>query len=115
VTAVVRPATMVPMTDGPDWLGTLDEAEERLWAAFPYGSQVEYWHGEQIRAEVVAALALGAVPATPGRTAGVRMRGATIVGELDLRHGTVDVPLTMLNCTFTDSVRFEESAPSPST
>jgi hypothetical protein len=101
---------MVPMTDGPDWLGTLDEAEERLWAAFPYGSQVEYWHGEQIRAEVVAALALGAVPATPGRTAGVRMRGATVIGELDLRHGTVDVPLTMLSCTFTDSVRFEESS-----
>ena len=100
---------MVPMTDGPEWLGTLDEAEERLWAAFPYGRQVEYWHGERIRAEVVAALALGAAPAIPGRTAGVRMRGATIVGELDLRHGTVDVPLTMLNCTFTEELRFDES------
>lgn len=100
---------MVPMTDGPDWLGTLDEAEERLWTAFPYGRQVEYWHGERIRAEVVAALALGAAPATPGRTAGVRMRGAVIVGALDLRHGTVDVPLTMLNCTFTEELRFDES------
>jgi hypothetical protein len=101
---------MVPMTDGPDWLGTLDPAEERLWEAFSYGRQVEYWHGEAIRAEVVSALSLGAVAGIPGRTAGVRIRGATIVGELDLRHGTVDVPLTMLNCTFTGAVRLEESA-----
>jgi hypothetical protein len=101
---------MVPMTDGPDWLGALDPAEERLWEAFSYGRQVEYWHGEAIRAEVVSALSLGAVAGIPGRTAGVRIRGATIVGELDLRHGTVDVPLTMLNCTFTGAVRLEESA-----
>ena len=101
---------MEPMTtDGPDWLGTLDEAEQRLWEAFSYGRQVEYWHGERIRAEVVAALALGAVSGIPGRTAGVRIRGATVVGELDLRHGTVDVPLTMLSCTFTGAVRIEES------
>jgi hypothetical protein len=101
---------MVAMTDGPDWLGALDPAEERLWEAFPYGRQVEYWQGERIRAEVVSALALGAVAGIPGRTAGVRIRGATIVGELDLRHGTVDVPLTMLSCTFTGAVRIEESA-----
>jgi hypothetical protein len=97
------------MTDGPDWLGTLSAAEERLWAAFGHGLQVEYWHGEEIRAEVIAALALGAVAGTPGRTAGVRIRGARVVGELDLRHGTVEVPLTMLNCTFTDALRLEES------
>ena len=97
------------MTDGPDWLGTLTDAEEQLWEAFGFGRQVEFWHGEEIRAEVVAALALGAVPGTPGRTAGVRMRGAHIVGELDLRHGTVDVPLTMLHCTFTDAIRLEQS------
>ena len=100
---------MVGMTDGPDWLGTLDAAEEQLWEAFRYGRQVEYWHGERIRAEVVSALALGALAGVPGRTAGVRIRGATVVGELDLRHGTVDVPLTLLNCTFTGAVRFEEA------
>ncbi|HWG23094.1 hypothetical protein [Actinospica sp.] len=97
------------MTDGPDWLGTLTDAEERLWVAFGHGRQVEYWYGEEVRAELVAALALGAVAGTPGRIAGVRIRGARVVGELDLRHGTIDVPLTMLNCTFTDSVRLEES------
>ena len=101
---------MVPMTDGPEWLGELDPAEERLWEAFRHGRQVEYWQGEAIRAEVVSALALGALVGIAGRTAGVRMRGATILGELDLRHGTVDVPLTMLNCTFTGAVRLEESA-----
>jgi hypothetical protein len=100
---------MAPTTDRPDWLGTLTDAEERLWEAFSHGRQVEYWHGERIRAGVVSALALGAVTAAPGRTAGVRIRGATIVGELDLRHGTVDVPLTMLSCTFTDEVRLDEA------
>jgi hypothetical protein len=100
---------MSRMTDGPDWLGVRTDPEERLWDAFGLGRQVEFWHGEQIRAEVIAALALGAVAGIPGRTAGVRIRGARIVGELDLRHGTVDVPLTMLNCTFTDAVRLEQS------
>lgn len=97
------------MTDGPEWLGTLTDAENRLWEAFPHGRQVEYWHGESLRAEVVAALALGGIAGTPGRTAGVRIRGALIVGELDLRHGAIEVPLTMLNCTFTDAVRLEEA------
>jgi hypothetical protein len=100
---------MSGMTDGPDWLGTLSAAEERLWEAFGHGRQVEYWHGEEIRAEVIAALALGALAGTPGRTPGVRLRGARVVGELDLRHGTIDVPLTLLNCTFADPVRLEQS------
>lgn len=97
------------MTDGPDWLGSLNVAETRLWQAFGYGRQVEFRHGEEIRAEVIAALALGAEAGTPGRTAGVRIRCARVVGELDLRHGTVEVPLTMLRCEFTDAVRLEES------
>lgn len=93
----------------PDWLPELSEAEERLWDAFRFGRQVEYWFGESLRAEVIAALALGAAPAVPGRTAGVRIRGATVVGELDLRHGDVEVPLTMLHCRFAGAVRLEES------
>lgn len=92
-----------------EWLGEKSEAERRLWNAFPHGQLVEYQDGEEIRAEVVAALALGAVAAVPGRTAGVRMRGARIVGELDLRHGAVAVPLTMLGCSFTDALRMEEA------
>jgi hypothetical protein len=107
---------MAGMTDGPrpraavpGWLPRLTGPEDRLWAAFRFGRQVEYRDGDEIRAEVVAALALGAVSAVPGRTAGVRIRGATIVGELDLRHGQIEVPLTMMHCRFTGSVRLEES------
>lgn len=92
-----------------EWLGEKSEAERRLWDAFPHGQLVDYQDGEEVRAEVVAALALGAVAAVPGRTAGVRMRGARIVGELDLRHGTVAVPLTMLACAFTEALRMEEA------
>jgi len=92
-----------------EWLGEKSTAEQRLWNAFPHGQLVEYQAGEEIRAEVVAALALGAVAAVPGRTAGVRMRGARVVGELDLRHGAVAVPLTMLACTFTEPLRLEEA------
>lgn len=93
----------------PDWLGGLNAAEERLWEAFRFGRQVEYWQGESVHARVIAALALGAVPGVPGRTAGVRIRGARVLGELDLRHGAVEVPLTMLHCDFTDPLRLEES------
>jgi hypothetical protein len=93
----------------PGWLPRLTEPEERLWAAFRFGRQVEYEEGDEIRAEVVAALALGAVSGVPGRTAGVRIRGATVVGELDLRHGLVEVPLTLMHCRFTGTVRLEES------
>jgi hypothetical protein len=99
---------MARRTDA-EWLGEKSEAEQRLWKAFPHGRLVEFQPGEEIRAEVVAALALGAVAAIPGRTAGVRMRGARVVGELDLRHGTVAAPLTMLSCTFTEPLRLEEA------
>jgi len=92
------------------WLGELTAEEELLWDAFPFGKEVSYGPDQKpVRAEVVAALALGARSGRPGRTAGVRMRGAKVAGELDLRHGTVDVPLTMLECTFTDPLRLEES------
>lgn len=107
---------MACMTEGarprpavPHWLPRPTEPEERLWAAFRFGRQVEYEDGEEIRAEIVAALALGVLPAVPGRTAGVRVRGATVVGELDLRHGLIEVPLTLLHCRFTGAVRLEES------
>ncbi|MBR7835747.1 hypothetical protein KDL01_20910 [Actinospica durhamensis] len=99
---------MARRTDA-EWLGEKSEAEQRLWEAYPHGTVVEYQDDEEIRAEVVAALALGAAPALPGRTAGVRIRGARVVGELDLRHGTVRAPLTMLACTFTHALRLEEA------
>jgi hypothetical protein len=109
----------------PDWLPPLTEAERRLWDAFPYGETVEYLSGDPdlddparsaewdesrtIRAAVIAALALGARRPVPGRTAGVRIVGARVVGQIELRHGRVDVPLTLRRCRIEDTLRFDEA------
>lgn len=109
----------------PMWLEPLTAAEQRLWNAFPHGETVVYatgvsdlddpsnsadWGMERtIRAAVVAALALGASRAEPGRTAGVRIVGARIVGQLELRHGIVDVPLTLRRCRVEGTIRVDEA------
>lgn len=109
----------------PGWLPELTEAELRLWNAFPYGETVEYLSGDPeiddparaaewdesrtIRSSVIAALALGARRPVPGRTAGVRIVGARIVGQIELRHGQIDVPLTMRRCRIEDTLRFDEA------
>lgn len=109
----------------PGWLAPLSPAEERLWAAFPLGEAADYSVGDEVlddpaqgaswgeertlRAALIAALALGALAQEPGRTAGVRIIGARIVGRMELRHGTVDVPLTLLSCRIEGDIRFDES------
>ncbi|HEU5353307.1 MAG TPA: hypothetical protein VFU65_02555 [Actinocrinis sp.] len=109
----------------PRWLPELTRAERRLWEAFPYGATVEYLSGDPdvddpsqadqwdddrtIRAAVIAALALGACRPVPGRTAGVRIVGARVVGQIDLRHGQIDVPLTLRHCRIEDTLRFDEA------
>lgn len=109
----------------PGWLPELTRAERRLWEAFPYGATVEYLSGDPdlddpaqadqwsddrtIRAAVIAALALGACKPVPGRTAGVRVIGARVVGQIDLRHGQIDVPLTLRHCRIEDTMRFDEA------
>ncbi len=109
----------------PGWLPPLTEAELRLWEAFPYGETVEYLTGDPelddparaaewdesrtIRASVIAALALGARRPVPGRTAGVRIVGARVVGQIELRHGQIDVPLTLRRCRIEDTMRFDEA------
>lgn len=100
---------MARKTADAEWLGELSPAEQRLWEAYPHGQLVTFQKNEEIRAEVVAALALGALAPIPGRTAGVRVRGARVIGELDLRHGTIAAPLTLLDCTFTGPLRLEEA------
>jgi hypothetical protein len=109
----------------PQWLPRLTEAERRLWEAFPYGDTVEYLSGDPdlddparaaewdesrtIRAAVIAALALGARRPVRGRTAGVRVIGARVVGQIELRHGRVEVPLTLRRCRIEDTLRFDEA------
>ncbi|HEV2344132.1 MAG TPA: hypothetical protein VGS97_08580 [Actinocrinis sp.] len=109
----------------PGWLPELTRAELRLWRAFPYGETVEYLSGDPelddparsaewdesrtIRSSVIAALALGACKPVPGRTAGVRIIGARVVGQIELRHGQIDVPLTLRRCRIEDTLRLDEA------
>jgi hypothetical protein len=92
----------------------LSEAESALWAAFARGDmvdlrarddalddpgQAEGWGLERaIRAEVVAALLIGACPLRPGRIAAVRIAGARITGALDISGGDVGVALWLEGC-----------------
>ena len=95
----------------PSWLGKLSGAEQALWRAFPRGESVDLRVGDpvvddvggadswpkqrRIRAEVITALLLGAVPATAGRLAAVRLRGALVTGDVDLRDCEVRHPLSI--------------------
>ncbi|TDE30091.1 hypothetical protein [Actinomadura sp. 6K520] len=106
-------------------LPRLTEAEERMWTAFPRGEWVDlrtgdpaqddvgaaaHWAGDRvIRAEVIAALLLGAVPPDPGRRPGVRLRGARIEGRLDLIGAEVGCALVCEHCHFDAPVRLVEA------
>jgi hypothetical protein len=63
-----------------------------------------------IRADVIVALLLGAVPAEPGSTAGIRLRGATVAGPLGLTGGTLAWPLICEDCVFDGEVSFVDSS-----
>ncbi|GHE32804.1 oxidoreductase [Streptosporangium violaceochromogenes] len=92
----------------------LSPAERRVWNAYPSGEWVDLRTGEPgaddpaggnawgpertVRAEVIAALLLGARESEPGRTAGLRLAGARVDGELDLSDATLTGKLHLLNC-----------------
>jgi hypothetical protein len=123
--AGVQVAESESETEIPGWLPELTPAELRLWHAFPYGETVDYLSGDSelddparaaewdesrtIRSSVIAALALGARKPVPGRTAGVRIIGARVVGQIELRHGQIDVPLTLRRCRIEDTLRLDEA------
>ncbi|MEV5568876.1 hypothetical protein AB0L06_02420 [Spirillospora sp. NPDC052269] len=77
----------------------LTEPEQRVWDAFPESRPTDL-AGEPVRAEVVAALALGVQPGLPGRTPAVRLFNARITGVLDLSLATVPHPLVLVGCEF---------------
>jgi hypothetical protein len=84
---------------------TLSAPERALWAAFPRGERVDLSgkrspRGRSIRAEVISALLLGAVPAEPGQLAALRLDGARVTGALRLGHAEVTVPVRLGNCEF---------------
>lgn len=96
-----------------------------MWETFPRGAWVDLRTGDPgrddvaaapqwgddrtIRAEVIAALLLGAVPPDPGRRSGVRLRGARIRGRLDLIGAEVPCALVCEYCHFDEPVRLVEA------
>ena len=104
----------------------LTEPERSLWAAFPRGAWADLRTGDPaaddlefagrwgpsriIRAEVIAALLLGACAAEPGHSPAVRLRGARISGRLDLMGATVSCALVCEYCHFDGEPRFVEAS-----
>jgi hypothetical protein len=107
-------------------LPDLSEPERLVWKAFPRGEWVDLRAhdpaaddldrlaraGPQrvVRAEVIAALLLGAGETEPGCAPGVRLRGARVSGRLDLMGATVAWPLVCEFCSFDDELRFVEAS-----
>lgn len=87
---------------------TLGKTERALWRAFPRGESLDLSRAtgkaRMIRAEVIAALLLGAVPAEPGRIAALRLNGAKVTGALALGHAQIPGPVRLRNCEFDSAV-----------
>jgi hypothetical protein len=91
----------------------LTEAEQLVWKAFGRGAWVDFGAGGTpavIRAEVIGALLLGAVGPEPGCAAGIRVRGATITGSLELSGGTAAWPMICEECRFDTDLGFVDSS-----
>jgi len=78
-------------------LEKLNAPERALREAFARGDLVDLTRarsvrGRTVRAEVIAALLLGAVPPEPGRVAAVRLHGSRVAGTLALAHATITGP-----------------------
>ena len=65
--------------------------------------------GQKIRAEIIAALLLGAAGPQPGKWPGVRLRGAYVTGRLDLLGATIGCSLVCEDCRFEAAPRFTEA------
>ncbi|WP_433331770.1 hypothetical protein [Spirillospora sp. CA-294931] len=84
----------------------LNDAERRLWRAFPTGTPVVLGDDRPdgplpdriVRAEVIGQLLLGACATRDGFVPAVRLRGAYVVGRLDLTGGTVPHELSLQFC-----------------
>lgn len=63
-----------------------------------------------IRAEVIRALLLGAAEVKPGSVPGVRLRGARVIGQLDLTSASIPWSLTCEWCYFDDEITLAESS-----
>ncbi|MFC7217431.1 hypothetical protein ACFQLX_04480 [Streptomyces polyrhachis] len=102
------------------WPGELTDAERLVWEAFPRGGRVDLrtgdaaaddprraaqWGPERtVRAEVIAALLLGACEPESGHVAAVHLRGARITGELFLEHADIGCHIRIRDCVFEDTI-----------
>lgn len=78
----------------------LSEDERALWEAFPRAGTVDLGGHGKVRAEVLAALLLGARPAEPWRVPAVRLTGARVSGVLDLSFAEVRHAALLRGCVF---------------
>ena len=89
-------------------LDELSTSERRLWRAFPRSELVDLsgarGSARSIRAEVIGALLLGAVPPEPGWIAAVRLDGARVSGALSLAHSAIAGPVRLRRCEFDSAV-----------
>ncbi|MEE6257331.1 hypothetical protein [Plantactinospora sonchi] len=84
-----------------------DPVERRLREAFGRGVEVDLTDvAGPVRAEVLADLL--AEPGSPSRAA-LRLRGARVVGRLDLRNVSVGVPVRFEGCEFDDVPELTEA------
>ncbi|GHA97709.1 membrane-associated oxidoreductase [Streptomyces chryseus] len=94
----------------------LTPAEHRVWQAFAVDGGVDFresddedpaagalWGPERtVRAEVLRALLLNG-PTRDGETAGLKLTGARVTGQLHLMYGTVDHAVRLRSCYFEQS------------
>ena len=104
----------------------LSEPERLLWEAFPRGAWADLRTGDAgsddlasasswgqdriVRAEVVRSLLLGGGDSEPGHAPAVRLRGARIIGRLDLMGAATPYPLVCEHCVFDEDVRLVEAS-----
>lgn len=104
----------------------LTEPERLLWTAFPRGAWADMRTGDAssddlanasswgqdriVRAEVIRALLLGGGDVEPGHAPAVRLRGARVVGRLDLMGATTSFPLVCEHCVFDEDLRLVEAS-----
>jgi len=104
-------------------LGRLTPTERRICTAFPTGAEVDLRTGDAqiddpagaadwpparvVRAEVLAALLLGAGRTFPGRVAALRLRGARITGPLQLAHGRIAASWLLEQCRIDEHIDLE--------
>jgi hypothetical protein len=91
-------------------LDKLNAPERALRQAFPRGELVDLTtrspgrRAPTIRADLIAALLLGAVPPEPGKIAAIRLDGARITGTLKLGYALITGPVCLRQCEFEEAI-----------